>query len=174
MDNRENYSYGWNQRGQRFYALKSGRRQGRVNMIAALCKGQLVAPFTLEGSCNRSSTRLSDAGPGSKVGTPRNLTSLSVSAMRSSMSCTWHPNRPGELLYYLILNKVFASLYCKPKAPQTSVGGLYGCKNNPGTELLSQAATRQLSSPQQRFTTEFGMGSEWFHRAIGTRKNSGQ
>ncbi len=54
MDNREDYSYGWNERGQRFHALKSGRRQGRVNMIAALCKDQLLAPFTVEGSCNRS------------------------------------------------------------------------------------------------------------------------
>jgi len=34
MDNRENYSYGWNQRGQRFYDIKSGRRQGRINTIA--------------------------------------------------------------------------------------------------------------------------------------------
>ncbi|WP_292849185.1 hypothetical protein [Nostoc sp. NMS8] len=32
MDNREDYGFGWNERGQRFYALKSGRRQGRVNM----------------------------------------------------------------------------------------------------------------------------------------------
>jgi len=54
MDNREDYSYGWNERGQRFYALKSGRRQGRVNMIAAFCNGQLLAPFTVEGSCNRT------------------------------------------------------------------------------------------------------------------------
>jgi hypothetical protein len=54
MDNRENYGYGWNEKGQRFYALKSGRRQGRVNMIAALCRGQLMAPFTVEGSCNRA------------------------------------------------------------------------------------------------------------------------
>jgi hypothetical protein len=57
MDNREDYSYGWNERGQRFHALKSGRRQGRVNMIAALCLGQLMAPFTIEGSCNRSVAR---------------------------------------------------------------------------------------------------------------------
>jgi hypothetical protein len=35
MDSREDYSYGWNAKDQRFYALKSGRRQGRVNMIAA-------------------------------------------------------------------------------------------------------------------------------------------
>jgi transposase len=54
MDNRENYGYGWNERGQRFHALKSGRRQGRVNMIAALCNQKLIAPFTVVGSCNRS------------------------------------------------------------------------------------------------------------------------
>lgn len=53
MDNRENYSYGWNPRGQRFHVLKSGRRQGRVNMIAALCHQKLMAPFTVEGACNR-------------------------------------------------------------------------------------------------------------------------
>lgn len=54
MDNREDYSYGWNQKGQRFYALKSGRRQGRINMIAAFCNGELLAPFTVEGCCNRN------------------------------------------------------------------------------------------------------------------------
>ena len=30
MDNREDYSYGWNERGKRFHALKSGRRQGQL------------------------------------------------------------------------------------------------------------------------------------------------
>jgi hypothetical protein len=54
MDNRENYSYGWNERDQRFYELKSGRRQGRINMIAGFCNGQLFAPFTVESSCNRT------------------------------------------------------------------------------------------------------------------------
>lgn len=54
MDSREDYGYGWNLRGQRFYALKSGKRQGRVNMIAAYCDGHLQAPFTVEGSCNRA------------------------------------------------------------------------------------------------------------------------
>ena len=39
---------------QRFYALKSGRRHGWVNMIAALCNHQLIARFTVEGVCNRS------------------------------------------------------------------------------------------------------------------------
>lgn len=29
-------------------------RLGRVNMIAALCNGELLAPFTVEGACNRN------------------------------------------------------------------------------------------------------------------------
>lgn len=53
MDSRDDYAYGWNQRGERFHTLKPGRRQGRVNMIAALCNQQLLAPFTVEGACNR-------------------------------------------------------------------------------------------------------------------------
>lgn len=53
MDSRDDYAYGWNQQGQRFHALKSGRRQGPVNMIAALCNQKLLAPNTIEGSCNR-------------------------------------------------------------------------------------------------------------------------
>jgi transposase len=54
MDNREDYSYGWNAQGKHFYALKSGKRQGRINMMAAFCNGQLLAPFTVEGACNRT------------------------------------------------------------------------------------------------------------------------
>ena len=54
MDNREDYSYGWNAQGKQFYALKSGKRQGRINMMAAFCNGQLLAPFTVEGACNRT------------------------------------------------------------------------------------------------------------------------
>jgi len=53
MDERDDYGYGWCKRGVRFEALKSGRRAGRVNMIAAYCQRQLMAPFTVEGSCNR-------------------------------------------------------------------------------------------------------------------------
>jgi hypothetical protein len=30
------------------------RRQGRVNMIAALCSSNLIAPFTVVGACNRT------------------------------------------------------------------------------------------------------------------------
>lgn len=54
MDNRDQYDYGWNPKGQRFHALKSGRREGRVNMIAALCNQKLLAPFTVVGACNRT------------------------------------------------------------------------------------------------------------------------
>jgi transposase len=54
MDSRCGYDYGWNEKGQRFEALKSGRRQGRVNTIAAWCNHNLLAPFTVEGACNRT------------------------------------------------------------------------------------------------------------------------
>jgi transposase len=54
MDNRDQYDYAWNERGKRFHVLKSGRREGRVNMIAALCNQNLIAPFTVEGACNRT------------------------------------------------------------------------------------------------------------------------
>ena len=53
MDDRDSYDYGYSPRGERLYALKSGRREGRVNMIAARCQQQLLAPFTIEGACNR-------------------------------------------------------------------------------------------------------------------------
>ena len=54
MDSRDQYAYGWSDLGERFHALKSGRREGRVNMIAALCNQKLIAPFTVEGACNRT------------------------------------------------------------------------------------------------------------------------
>ena len=44
-------------------------------------------------------------------------------------------------------------------------------KNEPGTELFSQEATLQVSSPLQRFTVEFGMESKWGHCAHSTRNN---
>ncbi|MDJ0708368.1 MAG: IS630 family transposase [Leptolyngbyaceae cyanobacterium MO_188.B28] len=54
MDNRDGYGYGYSPKGERIHALKSGRREGRVNMIAGLCAQQLLAPFTIEGACNRT------------------------------------------------------------------------------------------------------------------------
>ena len=54
MDERDNYGYGYSPVGERFYDLKSGRRQGRINMIAGYRDSQLIAPFTVEGACNRT------------------------------------------------------------------------------------------------------------------------
>lgn len=54
MDSRDNYDYGYGEKGERVHALKSGVRSGRVKMIAALCGQELLAPFTIEGACNRT------------------------------------------------------------------------------------------------------------------------
>lgn len=54
MDERDDYEYGWSPAGERVYGLKSGRRQDRVNMIAGYRNGQLIAPFTIKGACNRT------------------------------------------------------------------------------------------------------------------------
>lgn len=54
MDERDDYGYGWSAAGERFYGLKTGCRQGRINMIAGYRDGQLIAPFTVEGACNRT------------------------------------------------------------------------------------------------------------------------
>lgn len=53
IDNREEYPYGYCDIGQRFFALKSGKRTERVSWIAALCQRHLIAPLTFAGSCNR-------------------------------------------------------------------------------------------------------------------------
>lgn len=52
IDNREDYSYGWNEKGERFFDLKSGKRSIRVSIVSGLCQGKLIAPLTFEGSCN--------------------------------------------------------------------------------------------------------------------------
>lgn len=54
IDNREDYPYGWCDRSERFYALKSGRRKQRVSLVAALRGENLIAPVTFEGACNRT------------------------------------------------------------------------------------------------------------------------
>lgn len=45
MDGCSGYGYGWSKRGHKFEALKSGRRNCRVNMITAYCQKQIFAPF---------------------------------------------------------------------------------------------------------------------------------
>jgi transposase len=54
MDERDDYGYGWSPSGERIPGMKSGRRKGRINMIAGYRDGQLIAPFTIEGACNRT------------------------------------------------------------------------------------------------------------------------
>ena len=54
MDERDDYGYGYAPAGERVYDLKSGRRQGRINMIAGYQVGVPIAPFTIEGACNRT------------------------------------------------------------------------------------------------------------------------
>ena len=46
IDNRDEYEYGYCKIGQRFHALKSGKRTERVSWIAALKQGKLFAPMT--------------------------------------------------------------------------------------------------------------------------------
>ena len=53
MDERDDYGYGYAPIGERVYDLKSGQRHGRVNMIAGYRGSELIAPFTIEGTCNR-------------------------------------------------------------------------------------------------------------------------
>ena len=54
IDNRDDYGYGWNEKGQRFHDLKAGKRSMRVSIISGLNQGKLLAPLTFEGACNRS------------------------------------------------------------------------------------------------------------------------
>ena len=53
IDNRADYPYGYCEVGKRFHALKSGKRSERISWIAALKEGQLLAPMTFTGTCDR-------------------------------------------------------------------------------------------------------------------------
>lgn len=54
MDERDNDGYRYAPVGERFYDLKAGRREERVNMIAGYRDCEMIAPFTVEGACNRT------------------------------------------------------------------------------------------------------------------------
>ncbi|MFE4105806.1 transposase [Almyronema epifaneia] len=47
MDERDNYGYGYAPVSERFYDLKSGRRQGRINMIAGYRDRTLIVPLVV-------------------------------------------------------------------------------------------------------------------------------
>lgn len=48
----ETYYYAWCKKGQRFYALKSGKACQRLSMIGALNDKQFMAPLMLNGYCD--------------------------------------------------------------------------------------------------------------------------
>lgn len=50
---KDDYGYGWNDLGERFYDFKSGKRSLRVSIMSGLCQGSFIAPLTNECSCNR-------------------------------------------------------------------------------------------------------------------------
>ena len=50
IDNRDDYPYGYCEIGQRFEALRSGRRTERVSWIAALKEKEIFAPMTFTGT----------------------------------------------------------------------------------------------------------------------------
>jgi transposase len=52
MDDNDAWRYGWSARGQRCFALVSGKRTTRVSLIAGERGGELIAPFMFEGYCN--------------------------------------------------------------------------------------------------------------------------
>jgi transposase len=54
FDNREDYPYGYSLKGERCQALRSGKRTERVSWLAALKSGQIFAPLTFQGSCNKN------------------------------------------------------------------------------------------------------------------------
>jgi len=42
MDSQDDYPYGWNEKGNRFYVLKSEQGEGLINMLPAYCQCQLM------------------------------------------------------------------------------------------------------------------------------------
>jgi transposase len=54
MDSNEIYPYGWAARGQRCLALKRGsrRQRERMNVVAGLKQGELLAPVIFTGYCD--------------------------------------------------------------------------------------------------------------------------
>lgn len=54
FDNRDDYPYGYSLKGERCYALKSGKRTERVSWLSALKADKLFAPLIFKGSCNKN------------------------------------------------------------------------------------------------------------------------
>ena len=54
IDNRNDYPSGYCEVGQRFYALKPGKRTETISWIAALRQEKVFAAMTIVGCCNRN------------------------------------------------------------------------------------------------------------------------
>lgn len=52
MDGDESYPYGWAPKGKRCEAMKPGKSAERVNVVAGLKGGRLLAPFVFTGYCD--------------------------------------------------------------------------------------------------------------------------
>lgn len=44
--------YGWSRRGTRCLGERRGHAKERISMVAALCRGKVIAPLTFRGSCD--------------------------------------------------------------------------------------------------------------------------
>ena len=86
---------------------------------------------------------------------------------------TFRHNKPFNIVRRLKLSLIIVSKLIRNIIARNSsfiLEELLALIYKPGTELLSRGATPKVSSPQQCFTSEFGMGSVWCHCAIRTRK----
>ena len=54
MRKNEICQYGWADKKSRLYALKEGSQHKCLNIIGGLKEGKLIAPFSIEGSCDSS------------------------------------------------------------------------------------------------------------------------
>ncbi len=54
MDSQDDYLDGWNEKGNRFYVLKSEQGQGTHQYAPSVLPKPVNAPFTIEGACHQA------------------------------------------------------------------------------------------------------------------------
>lgn len=52
MDHRLHQEYGRSLRGEKLFVEVAGSKRRRTSIIAATCRGEILAPFVFEGSCD--------------------------------------------------------------------------------------------------------------------------
>jgi DDE superfamily endonuclease len=101
-DNREDYPYGYCEVGERFHALKSGKRTERVSWIAALKQKNIFAPMTFNGTCNRDLFEMWHSG----------LFDSTIEALRISSSLIMQASIPlKRLMIWLQRQDVKSGIY---------------------------------------------------------------